>query len=131
MHRQPEMEGRQGQAKAHAQRIQGVHFLLMDPNAGSADDVPMGAPDMETGAYPNPAAAMATINYSVTEAGQIQVVLRNKSGNMNRVLLNAFREPGDYTLEVNLSDLQGGVYYYTVQNAAGGQVVTKQLVVHK
>ncbi len=107
-----------------------AHFLLLDPNANDAARA-FQESDFELEAFPNPAVSNTRINYTVNEAGMINIILRNKAGNISQVLFNGYRQPGEYSLEVNVGNLQSGNYYYTVTNQSGGLPVTKQLIITK
>lgn len=119
--------GPQGK-EAGPKGLQKVRFLLLDPNA-SADERTLEESPFQLQAYPNPAAGLTTINYTVEKDGQVQITLNNKTGTMNRVLLNTFQKAGTYNLEINTRDLQGGNYFYTINDASGSKPVTKQLII--
>ncbi|GAB5555576.1 MAG: hypothetical protein Sapg2KO_51670 [Saprospiraceae bacterium] len=122
--------GKKGVKKAGPQILHKVRFLMLDPNA-SPDERTLEESPFQLQAYPNPAAGLTTINYTVEKDGQVQITLNDKMGTMNRVLLNSFQKAGTYTLEINTSDLQGGNYYYTINDAGGSKPVTKQLIIKR
>jgi hypothetical protein len=122
---QSEMGKKRHQMKMNGQK---AHFLLMDPNNASINNALEESP-FEMEAYPNPARGVANISYTVQEAGKVTIVLRNKSGNVSKVLFDGYKEAGDHTLEVNTSDLQTGTYYYTITDNSSRKPVTKQLII--
>lgn len=122
--------GERGGKKVGPPSLHKVRFLMLDPNA-SPDERTLEESPFQLQAYPNPAAGLTTINYTVEKDGQVQITLNNKMGTMNRVLLNAFQKAGTYTLEINTSDLQGGNYYYTINDTGGSKPVTKQLIIKR
>jgi len=129
--------GKANLGQARGQRTEGlqekrhaVHFLLMDPEAPTATGI-LEEDRFGLAAYPNPTNSTATVAYTVKESGKVSIILRNKTGNLNQVLLDTFKEPGDYTLEVDLSNLQDGLYFYTISNSADGASLTKQLIINK
>ncbi|MEO0340100.1 MAG: hypothetical protein AAF242_12900, partial [Bacteroidota bacterium] len=68
-----------------------AHFLLLDPNAEEANET-FQESGVELEAFPNPAVSNTRINYTVNEAGVINIVLRNKTGNISQVLFNGYRQ---------------------------------------
>lgn len=105
------------------------HFLLLDPNApieAIATEEPALA---EMIVYPNPATEANTLQYNVKKSGQVRIELRTKGGNVLKVLLNEYKEVGEYNLDVNLDDLEGGIYFYTLIDQQG--VTSKKVVVSK
>lgn len=105
-----------------------TQFLMMDPNQTSTNSAMEESP-FELEAYPNPASSMANISYSVQKAGKVTIVLRNKAGNVSRVLFDGYQDAGEHTLEVNTSGLQNGTYFYTITDASSRKPVTKQLII--
>lgn len=123
-------KGKEKAEKGGPRGMHKAHFLMLDPNATSAERTLEESP-FQLQAYPNPAGGLTTINYTVEKDGQVQIMLNNKTGTMNRVLLNTFQKAGTYTLEINTSDLQGGNYFYTINDASGSKPVTKQLIIKR
>lgn len=105
------------------------HFLLLDPNAPAEITSPEEPALAEMIVYPNPATDTNTLQYQVKKAGQVRIELRTKGGNILKVLLNEFKDEGEYSLDVNLSDLEGGIYFYTLVDQQG--VTSKKVVVSK
>lgn len=121
-------KGKEKGKEAGPRDLKKVHFLMLDPNANTAERSLEKSP-FQLQAYPNPAAGLTTINYTVEKDGQVQITLNNKTGTMSRVLLNTFQKAGTYNLEINTRDLQGGNYFYTINDASGSKPVTKQLII--
>lgn len=120
-HKGPELEGMMGK----------IHFLLLDPNAPATEsfDIDLPDPAVETEIFPNPARQINTINYKVEMPGEVTIVLRDGEGRLVQTLLDEYRTTGSHNLEVDLSGLANGVYYYTITSEDG--TVTKKLVVAK
>ena len=92
--------GQQGEAGLHRTHearpmFKKAQFLLLDPNADNTNNMLEESP-FEMEAFPNPARSMANINFKVTQAGNVNIVLRNKSGNVSRVLFSGYRQEGDH-----------------------------------
>jgi hypothetical protein len=74
------------------------------------------AGDLISSAYPNPFKDMATINFTLPEAGKVTIVVYNKFGQEVKTLVNENREAGvQYNVELNSYDLTGsGTYFYRI-----------------
>lgn len=93
-------------------------FLLWDPNA------PMPAFDEEevtegVEVYPNPSKAQNKIDFSVTKEGPVKIELLDKQGNILKTVLNESKSKGDYSIDVNLSNLPNAIYYYRITTVSG------------
>lgn len=120
-----------------------VGFLLLDPNEDYAALIEewenmvteINEKPNETASiqnikiYPNPASASNTLAYEVLEAGKVTVELRSKEGALVKTVVNENKAVGEYSLQVNLSDLSNNVYYYVIRNKEGQ--MTKKFVVQK
>ncbi len=62
--------------------------------------------------YPNPAINQTVVGFSVPELGATSLVLYNTGGQQVRELVNASLPKGVYNINVNVSDLEAGVYLY-------------------
>ena len=78
-------------------------------------------------AYPNPAAARATVPYEVPAAGPVRVVAYDVLGREVAVLADGAHEPGRYTAVLDASALSAGVY--VVRLTAGDAARTARLTV--
>jgi Spy/CpxP family protein refolding chaperone len=106
-------------------------FLLLDPNAPAITPPARGqvTPSIETHIYPNPARQINTVSYTIKEAGEVRIELRDNDGRLVKVLLDEYRNPGEYKVDVDLSQLNDGVYYYTITDKTGK--VTRKMIVSK
>ena len=121
---------RKDHPRAHFEKRREVfskaHFLLLDPNETSALTTKnVELPQLEI--YPNPSSSFSTINYKIANAGNVKIELRDEQGNLVKLLSNSRQEAGNYELNVNISSLKDGVYYYSITDVVG--VTTKKLVV--
>lgn len=79
--------------------------------------------------YPNPTSANGTISLSLTESAKVNVAVLNAVGQTvysTSMTANA----GTNKLEVNLSNLSAGLYFYQVQ-VANKKAVTQKFVIEK
>ena len=77
---------------------------------------------------PNPFTGMTTVNYSLDKAANVDVVIYNVAGSKVMTINKGTQAAGSHKVEINASDLQAGVYYYTL--TADGYTVTKKMIVY-
>lgn len=65
--------------------------------------------------YPNPFQNETTIQYSIPQAGKVNVTLFDISGRAVRVLVNGSKEAGTHAISLNTGTLTKGIYYYRLQ----------------
>lgn len=125
---------RKGHGKKHHKGKMGhhkmgkKHFLLLDPNEAPAPASAATQALTTLKAFPNPAINNNTLTYEVTEATRIKIALTDESGNVIKVLVNEFKEVGEYRMDVDLSNLKNGAYYYTVTDNGG--ISTQKVIVN-
>ena len=133
-------EGKKGKAGKRGKRGQkgqrGEHrllsksaFLLLDPNKPLAQEEANPQALTEIKVFPNPTFNQNTLSYTVKEAGHLRIELHNESGRLIEVLFDGTKEAGSYQMEVDMSKMRNGVYYYTVQDQKGLQ--SHKVVVNK
>jgi len=66
--------------------------------------------------YPNPFNAQTTIQYSLSEAGDVNLFVYNIAGQLVAQLVNERQEAGNYSVIWNTSDIASGTYFYRIQN---------------
>lgn len=79
--------------------------------------------------YPNPYNPSTTINYSIKDAGNVQIVVYDVLGRRVIELVNEVKESGSYKILFDGSKLSNGVYYYMMKS--GGFVQTKKMILMK
>ncbi len=79
--------------------------------------------------YPNPFNPTTNINYSVGEAGPVNITVYNVMGQKVAELLNTTKNAGSYQLTWNATGVASGMYYYRL--TAPGQVLTRQMTLIK
>ena len=110
--------------KGHGQDRMLVHFMLMDPNATgkSAQSGNMRATRNGITVFPNPSAGSNTLQYELEKEANVKVELLSINGQVLRVLDEGRKTAGTQTLQVSLSDLTAGIYFYRIS----GDVETQQ-----
>ncbi|MEA3480084.1 MAG: T9SS type A sorting domain-containing protein, partial [Bacteroidota bacterium] len=76
--------------------------------------------------YPNPCSGTAKIRYRIQDAGYRMIGLFSIEGRKIRELVHEEKMPGEYEMEIDVSDVPEGVYFFKMQ--VGGQVIVKKLV---
>lgn len=79
--------------------------------------------------YPNPFNPATQIGYSVSERGNVSLVVYDLLGREVASLVNEVKEPGSYKVNFNASNLPSGVYTYRIQS--GNFVQTKKMMLMK
>ena len=79
--------------------------------------------------YPNPFNPSTKIDYSVPQASNVQLIIYDILGNKVKELVNGFKNPGNYTVVLNASNLTSGIYFYRLQ--AGNFAETKKMILLK
>lgn len=104
------------------------HFLLLDPNV-TAEAPAEAAVTANVKAYPNPAANLVTLEYTLLKAGNVRIELRDKEGALVKVVEEGPKAAGDYSLPVDATPLRDGIYYLTI--VSQGQKTAQKVVVAK
>jgi hypothetical protein len=70
---------------------------------------------------PNPTTGEIAVTYSAREQGVITLSLVNAQGQTVKRLLNAVHQPGNYSIQVDVSDMPSGVYTLLMQTPSERQ----------
>jgi len=79
--------------------------------------------------YPNPFNPTTLIGYSVSQRGNVSLLVYDLLGREVANLVNEVKEPGSYKVNFNASNLPSGVYTYRIQS--GNFVQTKKMMLMK
>lgn len=79
--------------------------------------------------YPNPFNPTTTINYSIPEAGNVEMKVYDVLGNEVATLVNEEKTPGNYIANFDASSLASGLYIYTLRS--NNFVQTKKMILMK
>ena len=75
--------------------------------------------------YPNPFNPYTSINYSLSNNGQISLIVYNSLGQIVKTLENGYKQKGSYTVSFDGSALPSGIYFY--QLSSKGHVKTEKM----
>jgi hypothetical protein len=79
--------------------------------------------------FPNPCSGAVHLRYQIKDKGYQIFDLYHISGSLIKKLLNEEKMPGVYEMEMDVSDLQAGVYFVRIQSAEN-TTVRKLIVSH-
>jgi hypothetical protein len=77
--------------------------------------------------YPNPSSGKATIEFGVKQAGDIRLLLMDSSGKEIKSLLVGMPGPGTCSLEIDLSGINPGLYFYCLKTGTG--IICEKMIV--
>ena len=80
-------------------------------------------------AIPNPSQTKTNISFFIAEAQRVNISVYNVVGELVEVLANSVYNPGTHQLEMQVSNIEAGSYFYTMR--AGEFEKTKQLIILK
>jgi hypothetical protein len=109
-----------------------INTNAIAPNASSAGMklAPPAVAVQQVANYPNPARLTTTFRYRVTTPSEVSMSIFNAAGNLVATPLQKQpRQAGVYELSVDVSKLDGGIYYARV--LSGGMMHTLKFVVTK
>jgi hypothetical protein len=64
--------------------------------------------------YPNPFNPSTTINFSVLESSNVRLALYDVTGKEINVLVDGFKNAGNYSINFSAGGLSSGIYYYRI-----------------
>jgi Secretion system C-terminal sorting domain len=79
--------------------------------------------------HPNPFNPTTTIKFQIQNAGLVSLIVYDILGNKVATLVNEKKEPGNYNISYNASNLSSGTYIYQLR--MDGFVQTKKLILIK
>lgn len=65
--------------------------------------------------YPNPVKTQTVIHYSLPAEGKVSLQLYNISGRLVKTLIDDYKKPGNYKINLNTKDLSAGVYFLSLE----------------
>lgn len=77
--------------------------------------------------WPNPCSRYASISYSVTENGNVEIGLYEVAGKMIKKIVSGYLTKGLYTNRLDVSQLNPGIYFCRIRTAGGNQI--KRIIV--
>ena len=79
--------------------------------------------------YPNPFNPTTTINYSIPKAGNIKLTVFNAIGSKVATIVNEYKQPGNYSVKFNATNLASGIYLYRLES--GNYSAAKKFILLK
>lgn len=76
--------------------------------------------------FPNPFRTFTQINYSLSIKQEVEIGLYDQRGRSLKKMAKGYRNPGKYSISVDMSDFPAGTYYCRLK--AGNEVQTRKLV---
>jgi hypothetical protein len=76
--------------------------------------------------YPNPFNPRTLIKYNITSEGNVTIKVFDMLGRELAVLINEYKQAGNYSAEFDGSNLSSGVYYYVLES--NGQREVKKML---
>lgn len=77
-------------------------------------------------AYPNPFNPSTMISMTLAQSGMASLKIYNVLGQLVQVVDQSYKQPGEYTYRVSMTNLSSGIYFYTLQQ--GSNVMTKKMM---
>jgi hypothetical protein len=81
--------------------------------------------------HPNPFISNSTISYSLPFDGNVTLTIRNLAGQVVKTLVSEMETKGNYVLNIDLGNLQSGVYLATLSLKNNGKELSKTIRVVK
>ncbi len=79
--------------------------------------------------YPNPFNASTSISYTIEKAGMVKLTVFDMVGKEVAKLVNEVKNPGDYKVTFDGSNLSTGIYFYRLET--GSNVATQKMMLLK
>lgn len=77
--------------------------------------------------YPNPTAGQTTMEYTLLETANVQLILFDQNGRIVMQENKGKQTIGEYRLDYNFSDLAAGMYTFSIQ--VGDKAINKKLII--
>ncbi len=105
-----------------------VFGVLMPKNSDSTYAVTMEF-ENSLANFPNPFNPTTTINFSIKEAGFVNIKVFDLIGQQVAELVNEEKQAGEYSVQFNAANLPSGIYFYTINSGAFTQ--TRKMLLMK
>jgi hypothetical protein len=77
--------------------------------------------------HPNPFDGNTTISYTLPSDGHVTLTIRNLAGQVLKTIVSEMETKGDYILNIEVGDLQSGVYMATMSLKSNGKELLKTI----
>ena len=107
--------------KGFGRHLKPFAFLMLDPNNNEWEDLEENpTPNKRAiNVFPNPAVNNTTVEYEVTKAGMVNIGVYNRKGDLIKNVFEQNQQPGQYSVEVDLNNLDDQMYIIRVTDATG------------
>jgi hypothetical protein len=72
--------------------------------------------------YPNPFNPNTVISYSIPLPSNVKLIVYNTLGQTINTLESGYKQPGNYSINFNASDLPSGIYFYKLEAGSFSQI---------
>jgi N-acetylneuraminic acid mutarotase len=79
--------------------------------------------------YPNPFNPSTTIDFTTQKAGNIELKVYDIQGKEVAILVNGYKDAGNYSVKFNAEDIVSGTYFYKLKT--GDVILTKKMILAK
>jgi len=79
--------------------------------------------------YPNPFNPVTNFGFGISDLGFVSLKVYDVLGQEVKTLVNEYKQPGNYKIEFDGSDLPSGIYFYKLE--VGEFIVTKKMIMMK
>jgi hypothetical protein len=77
--------------------------------------------------HPNPFDGNTTISYTLPSDGHVTLTIRNLAGQVLKTIVSEIETKGDYILNIEVGDLQSGIYMATLSLKSNGKEMLKTI----
>jgi hypothetical protein len=104
-----------------------IDLFLRQQNTFGTNELTNGARLFQN--YPNPTNGITTVSYALQNEANVIFEMRDIAGKKVFSFTEGNRNPGTYTLEINTTELNSGIYFYSL--IVNGNRVSKKMIVAK
>jgi hypothetical protein len=98
---------------------------IVCPDAVKGTEIPSGDSFLLAQNYPNPFNPSTRILYCLKRGGRVRLSLFDVAGSEVSVLMDGVEQAGDHQVQLELSGLASGVYFYRLETEAG--ILTRKM----
>ncbi|MFC1732459.1 C25 family cysteine peptidase [candidate division KSB1 bacterium] len=100
-----------------------VDYIVFPPLADVTGIEGYDSPETFFSIYPNPVKESAIVQYAITSASFVNISIYNSIGQqVKKVFEKDHMLPGVYSLEINVADLESGLFYVRLDTGKGSKV---------
>lgn len=96
----------------------GTGIIVMNPWPNSIEEISSPSEISLNQNYPNPFNPEAEISFSLPKVDQVTLSVFNSNGQLVKELVNSKISAGNHSIYFNASDLNSGIYFYTLETVS-------------